>query len=89
MKFYDFLAGFPNHSYILFPTEALKIFPQLKADNLKYVAVFYEGQQNDTRTGITIALTAAKYGALIANYIEAIALVKDPCTQKYIILIYL
>ena len=32
--------------------------------------VFYEGQHNDARTNIAIALTAAEKGAAISNYVE-------------------
>ena len=35
---------------------------------LKYCAVFYEGQHNDARTNLAIAMTAAEKGADIANY---------------------
>lgn len=51
-------------------------FPQLTR-NIKYTQVFYEGQHNDSRTNLSVALTAAKQGAAIANYVEIEALLHD------------
>lgn len=45
-------------------------FPQLNDKDIKYCAVFYEGQHNDARTNLAIALSAAEKGADIANYVE-------------------
>lgn len=42
------------------------------------------GQHNDARMNLAIALTAARYGAAIANYTEVVHLLKgaDPRTEK-------
>jgi glycerol-3-phosphate dehydrogenase len=71
LKFYDALSLFrcPN-SYILTPKSTKTAFPQLDADRLKYVAVFYEALHNDARTNLAIALSAAEHGAKICNYVE-------------------
>ena len=50
--------------------EAQAKFPQLNKKDIKYCAVFYEGQHNDARTNLAIALSAAEKGADIANYGE-------------------
>jgi len=50
--------------------EARAKFPQLNEKDIKYCAVFYEGQHNDARTNLAIALSAAEKGADIANYVE-------------------
>lgn len=50
--------------------EAREKFPQLNEKDIKYCAVFYEGQHNDARTNLAIALSAAEKGADIANYVE-------------------
>ena len=50
--------------------EARAKFPQLNKKDIKYCAVFYEGQHNDARTNLAIALSAAEKGADIANYGE-------------------
>jgi glycerol-3-phosphate dehydrogenase len=80
-KFYDFLGGFcsPN-SYIMSTSRAALEFPQLAArsqSTMKYVSVFYEGQHDDSRTNLAIAMTAAKNGAAISNYTEAVDILKD------------
>jgi glycerol-3-phosphate dehydrogenase len=42
------------------------------------------GQHNDARMNLAIALTAARYGAATANYMEVVSLLKktDPETGK-------
>jgi glycerol-3-phosphate dehydrogenase len=76
-KFYDMLSSFScPPSYSMSKRQVKKVFPQLKADNLKYASVFYEAQHNDARTNLAIAMTAAEKGAKIANYIEAVDLIK-------------
>ena len=55
---------------------------QLENKQLKYAQIFYEGQHDDARTCITIALSAAAHGAAIANYVEAVAIVYDDATGK-------
>ena len=37
----------------------------------------YAGQHNDARMNLSIALTAAMEGAVIANHVEVISLIKD------------
>ena len=70
-KFYDGLSGFTcPPSYVMGPTSSRIKFPQLNEKDIKYCAVFYEGQHNDARTNIAIALSAAENGADIANYVE-------------------
>lgn len=57
--------------------KARDMFPQLRDRDLKYVAVFYEAMHNDSRTNLSIALSAAKHGANIANYIEMTSILFD------------
>jgi glycerol-3-phosphate dehydrogenase len=45
--------------------------------SLKYCAVFYEAQHNDSRTNIAISMSAAEHGAHIANYVEMINVIKN------------
>ena len=51
----------PFHSYFL----------------VQYCAVFYEGQHNDARTNLAIAMSAAEKGAHIANYVEMLSSITD------------
>ncbi len=43
----------------------------------RYTAVFWEGMQNDCRTALTIGMTAASKGAIVANYVEALDMLKE------------
>jgi glycerol-3-phosphate dehydrogenase len=54
------------------PSRARRKFPQLANNIIKYCSVFYEGIHDDARTNLAIAMTAAREGAIIANYCEAI-----------------
>ncbi|KAG5852561.1 hypothetical protein ANANG_G00063730 [Anguilla anguilla] len=86
IKMYDLVAGGQclKSSYVLSKTKALELFPMLKKDKLVGAIVYYDGQHNDARMNLTIALTAARYGAAIANYTEVVHLLKktDPQTGK-------
>ncbi|KAF2155602.1 DAO-domain-containing protein [Myriangium duriaei CBS 260.36] len=78
-KFYDFLAGSENieSSYFLTRSKALDAFPMLKKDNLVGALVYYDGAHNDSRMNVSLAMTAAVYGATIVNHIEVTGLTKD------------
>ena len=84
-RFYDSLSWFtcpPSH--VMSRARARRKFPQLDLEDLKYAQIFYEGQHDDARTCITIALTAAEKGAAIANYVEAKSIIYDEVTGKAI-----
>lgn len=84
-KFYDALSQFTcPPSYIMTKKEARTKFPQLNEKDIKYCAVFYEGQHNDSRTNLAIALSAAEKGAHIANYVEMIEGIFDEDSGKVI-----
>ena len=75
MRFYDSLGKFCSPpSHLMSRSRALRKFPQL-AQDCKYVQVFYEGQHNDARTNVAIALTAAEKGATVTNYVEMTGLI--------------
>ncbi|KIX06437.1 uncharacterized protein Z518_04413 [Rhinocladiella mackenziei CBS 650.93] len=78
-KFYDYLAGSEGieTSYFLTKSKALDAFPMLKKDNLVGALVYYDGAHNDSRMNISIAATAALYGATIVNHMEVTSLTKD------------
>ncbi|KEF58132.1 glycerol-3-phosphate dehydrogenase [Exophiala aquamarina CBS 119918] len=78
-KFYDFLAGSEGieTSYFLTKSKALDAFPMLKKDNLVGALVYYDGAHNDSRMNISIAATAALYGATVVNHMEITSLTKD------------
>ncbi|KAA8579422.1 hypothetical protein FQN60_006515 [Etheostoma spectabile] len=86
IKMYDLVAGIQclKSSYVLSKTKALELFPMLKKDKLVGAIVYYDGQHNDARMNLAIALTAARHGAAVANYTEVVHLLKtqDPQTGK-------
>ncbi|ESO02098.1 hypothetical protein HELRODRAFT_161330 [Helobdella robusta] len=75
---YDLVAGqkLLKSSYILSKSKALELFPMLKSNQLKGAIVYYDGQHDDARMCLALALTAARYGANVANHTEVIKLVK-------------
>ncbi|GAB5360255.1 hypothetical protein AAMO2058_000612000 [Amorphochlora amoebiformis] len=76
-KFYDLLAMFKcPPSYAMTTSKVGRVFPQLDS-RLKYALVFYEGQHDDSRTNIAIALTAAENGADVANHTEVIKFITN------------
>ncbi|NXT46046.1 GPDM protein, partial [Pluvianellus socialis] len=86
IKLYDIVAGSQclKSSYVLSKSRALELFPMLRKDELVGAIVYYDGQHNDARMNLAIALTAARYGAATANYTEVLRLLKttDPASGK-------
>ncbi|XP_058447444.1 glycerol-3-phosphate dehydrogenase, mitochondrial isoform X1 [Malaya genurostris] len=78
IKAYDFVAGDRNvkSSYYLSREDALELFPMLRGDRLRGAIVYYDGQQDDARMCLAIALTAARHGAAITNHVEVLQLLK-------------
>ncbi|XP_024144652.1 glycerol-3-phosphate dehydrogenase, mitochondrial isoform X2 [Oryzias melastigma] len=89
IKMYDLVAGIQclKSSYVLSKTKALELFPMLKKDKLVGAIVYYDGQHNDARMNLAIALSAARYGAAVANYTEVVHLLKnkDPQTGREVV----
>ncbi|KAJ9623655.1 mitochondrial glycerol-3-phosphate dehydrogenase [Taxawa tesnikishii (nom. ined.)] len=78
-KFYDFLAGSEGieSSYFLTKSKALDAFPMLKKSDLVGALVYYDGAHNDSRMNVSLAMTAALYGATVVNHLEVTSLTKD------------
>ncbi|OAQ61708.1 glycerol-3-phosphate dehydrogenase, mitochondrial precursor [Pochonia chlamydosporia 170] len=78
-KMYDLLAGSQGleSSYLLSRSKAIDSFPLLKKDKLVGALVYYDGQHNDSRMNVSLALTASLYGATILNHVEVTGLEKD------------
>ncbi|PWN25176.1 DAO-domain-containing protein [Jaminaea rosea] len=83
-KMYDLLAGSENmeSSYVLSRGKAMEAFPMLKSDGLAGAVVYYDGQHNDTRMNIALALTAVHHGAIVANHTEVVKLHKRDVPGK-------
>merc|ERR1712038_561032 len=79
IKAYDIVSGADclKSSYILSKSSALELFPMLKKNELKGAIVYYDGMHNDARMNISIAISAARLGATIANHTRVLSLLKD------------
>jgi len=78
LKLYDMLAGKANlaPSRLLGRPEAAERFPMLKRDGLRGAVEYHDGQFDDARMNVTLALTAAEHGAVVTNHAEVVSLVK-------------
>jgi len=78
LKLYDALAGKAKlqTSRFVDAHEAMSRFPMLKAEGLRGGVIYYDGQFDDARMNVAIALTAAEQGAVIANHLEVRAISK-------------
>nr|WP_321981004.1 FAD-dependent oxidoreductase [uncultured Cohaesibacter sp.] len=79
LKMYDILSGKMNigHSKIISAKEAIRRFPMLHAKGLKACILYYDGQFVDIRMAISIAMTAERAGAVLANHVEVVSLLHD------------
>jgi len=79
LKLYDLLAGKYGFglSRLLTKDETLAKLPALEPEGLLGGVVYYDGQFDDARLLIHLAMTAADYGATVVNYYPATALLKD------------
>ena len=79
MKIYDLLAGKYGFgkSRILSREETLERLPNIQQEGLQRGVVYYDGQFDDTRLLIHLALTAAEHGATLVNYAAVTEITKD------------
>ncbi|XP_047469903.1 glycerol-3-phosphate dehydrogenase, mitochondrial-like isoform X2 [Penaeus chinensis] len=79
IKMYDLVAGKKciKSSYAISKERALELFPMLKKDKLVGAIVYYDGQHNDARMNLSIALTATRLGATIANHSRVVELLRE------------
>jgi glycerol-3-phosphate dehydrogenase len=79
LKLYQLLAGKYGFgtSRILSREETLGHLPTLKTEGLRGGAVYYDGQFDDARLLIHMAVTAFEQGATLLNYVEVTGLSKD------------
>jgi len=79
LKLYDLLAGKYGFgvSKLLSKNETLERLPGLEAEGLTGGVVYYDGQFDDARLLIHLAMTAADHGAALMNYCPATAVLRD------------
>lgn len=78
LKIYDKMAGKLGlgPSQFLSKEETLQIAPALDPEDLKGAVLYHDGQFDDARLAISIAQTAAQYGATVLNYFPVAGLLK-------------
>jgi glycerol-3-phosphate dehydrogenase len=79
LKLYDMLAGKYGfgRSQLLSRDETLARLPALEPQGLLGGVVYFDGQFDDARLLIHLAMTAADHGAVLLNYCPATGLVRD------------
>lgn len=80
LKLYDLLAGKQNslpRACFVSAKELIQKHPGIRTQGLKGGVEYYDGQFNDARMAITLALTAKEKGAILSNHTRATALLKN------------
>ncbi len=79
LKMYDMMAGKlglgPSKSLSL--EETVQSIPTLVKDGLRGGVVYHDGQFDDARMAISLAMTCVDYGGTVLNYMEVTGLSKD------------
>lgn len=78
LKVYDFLSGKLSlgRSKVLSRSETLNHLPTVETRNLKGGILYLDGQFDDSRLAISLALTFSDLGGTAANYLEVVDLTK-------------
>jgi glycerol-3-phosphate dehydrogenase len=79
LKLYDLLAGKYGFgaSKVLSKEETLARLPALEPEELRGGVVYYDGQFDDARLLVHLAMTAADHGGTLVNYCPATGLLRD------------
>lgn len=78
LKVYDWMAGSLGlgPSQFLNKEETLALAPNLDAEGLRGGVLYHDGQFDDARLAIHLAMTAADHGAIVLNYFSVDGLMK-------------
>ncbi|MFN8708339.1 MAG: FAD-dependent oxidoreductase [Planctomyces sp.] len=87
LKLYDFLAGQSEFEPArrLSVSETLSCLPTIRSDGLRGGIEFSDGQFDDSRLAVSLAMTAADYGAVLANYVPVIRLIHERSRLKGVV----
>ena len=79
LKVYDMMAGKLGlgPSTILDRKETLALIPNVNQEGLKGGVIYHDGQFDDARMAISLALTANQEGACLINYINVEGIIKE------------
>ena len=78
LKIYDMMAGNLGlgPSTLLDKEETIKLIPNVKKEGLRGGVIYHDGQFDDSRMAISLALTSDKHGGTLCNYMEVKGLMK-------------
>lgn len=87
LMLYDLLAGRANihRSRPLLPADLRHEIPALRSAGHLGGAAYYDAQMDDARLCLEVLHTAVAHGAVIANYVEAIAFEKSGTTIRGVV----
>lgn len=79
LKIYDWMAGRLRlgKSRIISKEETIQRLPQIKQDGLKGGVVYHDGQFDDARLALSVAMTCDEMGGCLLNYMRVTDLLKD------------
>lgn len=79
LKIYDWMAGSLGlgPSEFLSKEETLALAPTLDKEGLRGGVLYHDGQFDDARLAIHLAMTAADHGAVVLNYMSVNGLIKE------------
>jgi len=79
MKVYDRMAGKlgMGASRHLNKAETVELIPTIEQEHLSGGVIYHDGQFDDARLALNLAQTAAEAGAVVANYVKAVGLIKE------------
>lgn len=79
LKVYDFMAGKlglgPSRN--ISKEKTIKILPNVERRGLKGGLIYHDGQFDDARMALSLALTCAEYGGTVLNYMKVKELIKE------------
>jgi glycerol-3-phosphate dehydrogenase len=79
LKVYDWMAGSLGlgPSQFLTKEETLALAPNLDEEGLRGGVLYHDGQFDDARLAVHLAMTAADHGAVVLNYMSVDGLIKE------------
>lgn len=79
LKVYDWMAGSLGlgPSQFLSLEETIQLAPTLDTEGLRGGVLYHDGQFDDARLAIHLAMTAAEYGAALLNYMPVVGLLHE------------
>ncbi len=79
LKVYDWMAGKLRlgKSTFISPKKTIQRLPQIKQEGLRGGVVYHDGQFDDARLALSIAMTCDQMGGCLVNYMKVVGLPKD------------